>query len=405
MARSADSLSIAEARRLACVSQGFGKSARSTPTQRDVTDVFKQLGVVQIDSVNVLVRSQELPLFSRLGAHDRSAIPTATKKRQIFEYWGHAATHLHIDLQPLFRWKMDAARRGQLRHWGLTSFYEDNKSFMRRTLKRVTEEGPITARDISTRTHKKGAWWDWDESKTALEYLFLIGEVMSTSRHTDFSRIYDLAERVLPARVQALPTPSEAEARRELVVRAAGALGVATSADLADYFRLEHASVKRTIAELVTAKSLREVTVEGWKERAYVPAGTKIPSVLKASALLSPFDSLVWFRPRNERLFDFHYRIEIYTPEAKRTYGYYVLPFMVDGDIVGRVDLKADRQTGTLLVPGAFAEKGANLTKTASLMSAELKTMARWLDLSSIEVGRKGNLAGPLAKAVSARRR
>ena len=406
MALSADSLSIVEARRLACVAQGFGTRDRSsTTTQRDVVDVFTQLGVIQIDSVNVLVRSQELPLFSRLGVHDRKAIPAATKKRQVFEYWGHAAAHLHIDLHPLFRWKMDAARRGRLRHWGLTSFYEDNKSFVRRTLKRVADEGPITARDISTRTEKKGSWWDWDESKTALEYLFLTGELTAAGRHTDFSRIYDLTERVLPKRVLARPTPSEDEARRELVVRAARALGVATSADLADYFRLEHAAVKRTIAELVGSKSLREVKVEGWKERAYVPKGVKIPSTLTATALLSPFDSLVWFRPRNERLFDFHYRIEIYTPEPKRTYGYYVLPFMVNGNIVGRVDLKADRQSGTLMVPGAFAEPGVNLTKTASLLRAELQSMATWLDLSSIDVGRKGNLAGPLAKAVSGRRR
>ncbi|MFZ9817969.1 MAG: DNA glycosylase AlkZ-like family protein, partial [Ilumatobacteraceae bacterium] len=176
-------------------------------------------------------------------------------------------------------------------------------------------------------------------------------------------------------------------------------------ADLADYFRLEHAKVKRPLAELPDEQLLREVRVERWKERAYVPRGMKVPGELTATALLSPFDSLVWFRPRNERLFNFHYRIEIYTPEPKRTYGYYVLPFMVNGNIVGRVDLKADRATGTLMVPGAFAEPGVNLTKTASLLRTELQRMATWLDLSSIEVGRKGNLAGQLTKALSARRR
>ena len=406
MARSADSLSIVEARRLACAAQGFGSIDRSSPTtQRHVVDVFTRLGVIQIDSVNVLVRSQELPLFSRLGAHDRAAISQATKKRQVFEYWGHAATHLHIDLHPYFRWKMDAARSGRARHWGLTSFYDENKAFVRRTLKRVTDDGPISARDISTRTTKKGSWWDWDESKTALEYLFLIGEVTAAGRSSDFSRIYDLTERVLPERVLARPTPSEAEAKRELVRRAAVAMGVATSADLADYFRLEHAAAKRAIAELVAEGSLRDVAVEGWKERAYVVKGAKVPASLSASALLSPFDSLVWFRPRNERLFNFHYRIEIYTPEPKRTYGYYVLPFMVNGEIVGRVDLKADRASGTLLVPGVFAEPGANLTKTASLLAKELRVMASWLDLESIEVGRKGNLAASLTKALSARHR
>ena len=182
-------------------------------------------------------------------------------------------------------------------------------------------------------------------------------------------------------------------------------MGVATSADLADYFRLEHAAAKRAIAELVAEGSLRDVAVEGWKERAYVVKGAKVPASLSASALLSPFDSLVWFRPRNERLFNFHYRIEIYTPEPKRTYGYYVLPFMVNGEIVGRVDLKADRASGTLLVPSVFAELGANLTKTASLLAKELRVMASWLDLESVEVGRKGNLAAALTKALSARRR
>jgi uncharacterized protein YcaQ len=300
---------------------------------------------------------------------------------------------------------MDAARSGRARHWGLTSFYDENKAFVRRTLKRVADDGPISARDISTRTTKKGSWWDWDESKTALEYLFLIGEVTAAGRSSDFSRIYDLTERVLPERVLARPTPSEAEAKRELVRRAAVAMGVATSADLADYFRLEHAAAKRAIAELIADGSLREVAVEGWKERAYVAKGAKVPASLSASALLSPFDSLVWFRPRNERLFNFHYRIEIYTPEPKRTYGYYVLPFMVNGEIVGRVDLKADRASGTLLVPGAFAEPGANLARTASLLAKELRVMASWLDLESIEVGRKGNLAASLTKALSARHR
>ena len=403
MARRADSLSIAEARRLACAAQGFGRT--SGATDRDVTDVFSRLGAVQIDSVNVLVRSQELPLFSRLGPHDRGAIPRATSRRRIFEYWGHAAAHLHVDLQPLFRWKMDAARSGRMRHWGLTSFYEENKAFVRRTLKRVQDDGPLTAREISTRTTKKGSWWDWDESKTALEYLFLVGDVMAKGRSSDFSRIYDVAERVLPPRIATRATPSEADARRELVLRAARAMGVATSADLADYFRLDHASTKRAIAGLIEDGSLRTVSVEGWKETAYIPRGAAVPATMRASALLSPFDSLVWFRPRNERLFNFHYRIEIYTPEPKRTYGYYVLPFMMDGNMVARIDAKADRASGTLLVPGAFAEPKAPLARTATELATSLRSMMQWLGLESIDVGRKGNLARPLASALRQRRR
>ena len=403
MARRADSLSIAEARRLACAAQGFGRP--SGATDRDVADVFSRLGAVQIDSVNVLVRSQELPLFSRLGPHDRGAIPRATSRRRIFEYWGHAAAHLHVDLQPLFRWKMDAARSGRMRHWGLTSFYEENKSFVRRTLKRVQDDGPLTAREISTRTTKKGSWWDWDESKTALEYLFLVGDVMANGRSSDFSRIYDVAERVLPPRIATRATPREADARRELVLRAALAMGVATSADLADYFRLDHASTKRAIAGLIEDGSLRTVSVEGWKETAYIPRDAAVPATMRASALLSPFDSLVWFRPRNERLFNFHYRIEIYTPEPKRTYGYYVLPFMIDGNMVARIDAKADRASGTLLVPGAFAEPKAPLARTATELATSLRSMMQWLGLESIDVGRKGNLARPLASALRQRRR
>ncbi len=403
MARRADSLSIAEARRLACAAQGFGEPLGST--DRDVTALFSRLGAVQIDSVNVLVRSQELPLFSRLGPHDRGAIPRATSRRQVFEYWGHAAAHLHVDLQPLFRWKMDAARSGRMRHWGLTSFYEENKSFVRRTLARVQDDGPLTAREISTRTTKKGTWWDWDESKTALEYLFLVGDVMAKGRSSDFSRIYDVTERVLPKRIATRATPSEADARRELILRAAKAMGVATSADLADYFRLDHASSKRAITDLVDDGSLRTVFVEGWKETAYVPRGVTVPSTMRASALLSPFDSLVWFRPRNERLFNFRYRIEIYTPEPKRTYGYYVLPFMMDGNMVARIDAKADRASGTLLVPGAFAEPTAPLTRTAAELATSLRSMMQWLGLGTIDVGRRGNLARPLASALRQRRR
>ena len=403
MARRADTLSISEARRLACAAQGFGESLGST--DRDVAALFGRLGAVQIDSVNVLVRSQELPLFSRLGPHDRGAIPRATSRRRVFEYWGHAAAHLHVDLHPLFRWKMDAARSGRMRHWGLTSFYEENKSFVRRTLARVQDDGPLTAREISTRTTKKGTWWDWDESKTALEYLFLVGDVMAKGRSSDFSRIYDVTERVLPPRIATRATPSEADARRELILRAAKAMGVATSADLADYFRLDHASTKRVIADLVDDGSLRTVSVEGWKETAYVPRGATVPTAMRASALLSPFDSLVWFRPRNERLFNFRYRIEIYTPEPKRTYGYYVLPFMVDGNMVARIDAKADRARGTLLVPGAFAEPKAPIARTAAELASSLRSMMQWLGLESIDVGRKGNLARPLASALRQRRR
>ena len=388
MAKRLDTLSIADARALALAAQGFDtpRSANKA-TQRHVNSLISRLGVIQIDSVNVLVRSQELPLFSRLGNHDRNAIPKATESQKIFEYWGHEAAHLPVEIHPLFRWKMEAARLGKARHWGLTSFYDDNKAFVKRMLKHVETNGPTTARELSTRTEKRGAdkktWWDWDESKTALEYLFLTGQLMSRGRGTDFARIYDTPERVLPKKVLDAPTPTEHDARKQLLVHSAIAQGVATATDLADYYRQKLASVKPLITELLEEGELREVAVDGWAEKAFVHRSAKLPKQLHATALLSPFDSLVWCRPRNERLFDFHYRIEIYTPKEKRKFGYYVLPFMMNGQMVGRVDLKSDRANSKLLVHSVHTEKGVKRSAINHALNAELDAMAAWLGLGN----------------------
>ena len=389
MAKRFDSLSIADARRIALAAQGFDTARPKTKaTQRQVDALISRLGVIQIDSVNVLVRSQELPLFARLGNHDRNAIPKATEKQKLFEYWGHEAAHLPVDLYPLFRWKMDAARMGRVTHWGLTSFYEENKAFVKRTLKHVEKNGPTTSRELSTRTEKKGTWWDWDEAKVALEYLFLTGQLMSRGRGTDFARMYDTPERVLPERILKAPTPREHDARKQLLVRSAIAQGVATSSDLADYYRQKLATVKPLIAELVEEGELREVAVDGWTEKTFVHRNAKLPKQLHATALLSPFDSLVWCRPRNERLFNFHYRIEIYTPKEKRKFGYYVLPFMMDGQMVGRVDLKADRASSKLLAHSVHIEKGVKRSAINDVLSAELDAMANWLGLEQVQIGR-----------------
>ena len=389
MAKRFDSLSIADARRIALSAQGFDTARPKTKaTQRHVDALIARLGVIQIDSVNVLVRSQELPLFARLGNHDRNAIPKATQAQKLFEYWGHEAAHLPVDLYPLFRWKMDAARTGKVTHWGLTSFYEDNKAFVKRTLKHVATNGPTTSRELSTRTEKKGTWWDWDEAKVALEYLFLTGQLMSRGRGSDFARIYDTPERVLPQRVIDAPTPSEHDARKQLLVRSAIAQGVATASDLADYYRQKLATVKPLITELVEEGELREVAVDGWTEKAFVHRNSKLPKQLHATALLSPFDSLVWCRPRNERLFDFHYRIEIYTPKEKRKFGYYVLPFMVNGEMMGRVDLKADRANSALLAYSVHTEKGVKRSSINDALNTELHTMAMWLQLDQVQIGR-----------------
>ena len=377
-----DSLSIQDARALALAAQGFDKPRTKTKsTTADAVAVIKKLGVIQIDSVNVLVRSQELPLFSRLGDHDRNAISKATSQGKIFEYWGHEAAHLPVELHPLFRFKMHAARSGKLKHWGLTSFYAENKTFVKRILKHVEINGSTSARELSTRTTKKSSWWDWDEAKTALEYLFLTGELMSCGRGSDFARVYDIPERVLPKKVLNAPTPTEHDARKELLVRSARAQGVATMRDLADYYRQKPVVVKPLVSELVEQGVLREVTVDGWQDKAYVHRNAKLPKRLFATALLSPFDSLVWCRPRNERLFNFHYRIEIYTPKEKRKFGYYVLPFMMNGELVGRVDLKADRANSKLLVQSVHTERGVKRAAINDALTAELRLMAGWLGL------------------------
>jgi hypothetical protein len=283
---------------------------------------------------------------------------------------------------------MEAARLGKARHWGLTSFYDDNKAFVKRMLKHVETNGPTTARALSTRTEKHGAdkktWWDWDESKTALEYLFLTGQLMSLGRGTDFARIYDTPERVLPLNILNAPTPTEHDARKQLLVRSAIAQGVATVGDLADYYRQKPAAVKHLIAELLEDGELRAVAVDGWTEKAFVHRSAKLPKQLHATALLSPFDSLVWCRPRNERLFDFHYRIEIYTPKEKRKFGYYVLPFMLNGQMVGRVDLKADRANSKLLVHSVHTEKGIKRSKISDALNNELRAMSVWLELDEV---------------------
>ena len=379
-----DSLSIKDARALALAAQGFDSPRTKTKsTTADAVALIKKLGVIQIDSVNVLVRSQELPLFSRLGDHDRNAIPKATSQGKIFEYWGHEAAHLPVELHPMFRFKMHAARSGKLKHWGLTSFYAENKAFVKRILKYVEVNGSTSARELSTRTTKKSSWWDWDEAKTALEYLFLTGELMSCGRGSDFARVYDIPERVLPRKILQMPTPSETEARKELLVRAMRAQGVATMRDLADYYRQKPAVVKPLVSQLVEQGVLREVSVDGWQDKAYVHRNAQLPKRLFATALLSPFDSLVWCRPRNERLFNFHYRIEIYTPQAKRKFGYYVLPFMVNGEMVGRVDLKADRANSKLLVQSVHTEKRIKRAAINVTLGKELSLIAKFLNLKS----------------------
>ena len=392
-------VSVAAARRMALAAQGL-HTTRPTGRidRRHLRKVFDTIGVVQIDSVNVLVRSQELPLFARLGDHPRTLIPEATASGELFEYWAHEAAHVPVQHHRLFRWKMDEAKKGAM--WsGLRELQQTKPRFVRDVLKKVRDEGPLVAGDVKTRTGPKGSWWDWDEGKAALEYLFWTGQLTATRREKDFARVYDIPERHIPAHALDTPTPKAAEARRELLLLAAKSLGVGTAKDLADYFRQKLTAATPHIAHLVKTGALEQVQVEGWREPAYVHPEARSPRAVSGRALLSPFDSLCWFRPRLERLFDFNYRIEIYTPAPKRVYGYYVLPFLLDDRLVARVDLKADRHTSRLMVNGVFAESGIDRKRVASELADELALMARWLGLDSVHTGTRGDLSSLVKRA------
>ena len=389
-------LSNAQARRLALGAQGFADRRPSGRVdRRHLRKVLDRMGLIQIDSVNVLARSQELPLFARLGPHPRTLIHDATAAGELFEYWVHEASHVPTAHHHLYRWSMDRPRR-----WGTFQRFSDERpGFIEEVYDIVRERGPIVAGELSLREGKKGPWWDYDDAKVALEILFDHGRVAAVRRPNDFARLYDIAERVIPADVLARPAVPEREARKELLVLAARSHGVGTVADLADYHRHKHC--KPLVAELVEEGRLIEVEVEGWKQPGYLHPDAKLPRRVEARALLSPFDPVVWCRDRAERLFGFHYRIEIYVPAQKRQFGYYVLPFLLGDDLVGRVDLKADRANGTLLVQSAWGEAGIPERDVADEIAAELRSMATWLDLDRVEVVGRGDLAPTLARAIT----
>ena len=389
-------LDIAQARRLALGAQGF---ARARPTgrvdRRHLRRALDDMGLIQIDSVNVLVRSQELPLFARLGPHPRDLIPAATADGELFEYWVHEASHVPTAHHHLHRWKMGTPHR-----WGgIRQVVRRRPDLVDTVLNRITEEGPLTAGDLRQRRGPKGPWWDWDDAKAVLEHLFWEGRLTATRRDRDFARLYDLPERTLPREVLERPTPEEADARAELVALAARSLGVATLSDLADYHRQRQIDCRPVVRRLVEEGRLTEVEVEGWSEVAYLHHDVSIPRRINTCALLSPFDPVVWNRDRAERLFGFRYRIEIYTPAPKRTFGYYVLPVLVDDRLVGRLDLKADRAAGTLRVLSAHAEANGLAERAVGRIAAELAAMAGWLGLERVDVADRGDLSETLRKA------
>ena len=388
-------ISNASARRIALAAQGFGhKRPTGRIDRRHLRKVLDHIGLIQIDSVNVLVRSQELPLFARLGPHPRSLIWDATAAGDLWEYWVHEACHVPVDQHPLYRWAMV----GHPRWKSMRTFAAERGELIGSVLERLRTDGPLVASDLAMRDRPKAQWWDWDDGKHALEHLFRTGEVAATRRPNDFARLYDLAERVIPADILNLPTPTERDAKKELLVRAAKSYGIGTAADLTDYHRLAH--TRPLLKELVEDGRLIETSVEGWST-AYLHPEAKTPRRINARALLSPFDPVVWFRDRAERLFGFHYRIEIYVPKPKRQFGYYVLPFLLGDELVARVDLKADRATGRLLVQGVYAEPGVPADEVAGELAEELQQMATWLDLDGgVVVTTRGDLAPALASAI-----
>ncbi len=389
-------LSNAHARRIALAAQGFAEPRPAGRVdRRHLRRLIDRMGLIQIDSVNVLVRSQELPLFARLGPHPRTLIHEATRAGELFEYWVHEASLVPTDHYHLHRWRMAEPHR-----WaGMRNHAAEHSAYIETVFERVADEGPLVAGDLKARVGRKGTWWDYDDGKIALEVLFSDGRVAAQRRPRDFARVYDVPERMIPAEALARPAPNAAEAHKELLVMAARHHGIGTLHDLADYHRLALGPSKVALAELVEEGRVLPATVAGWTQPAYLHPDARLPRWIRARALLSPFDPLVWNRDRTLRLFGFHYRIEIYTPAPKRQFGYYVLPFLLGDTLVGRVDLKADRAGGALLVQHAWAEPGADETLVARELLAELALMASWLELDRIEVTGRGSLGPELLAA------
>jgi uncharacterized protein YcaQ len=397
-----DRLTAGEARRIALAAQGFGAARPEGEVgRRQMLKTVERLGLLQIDSVNVVSRTHYLPLFSRLGAYPRALLEeTAWGRRpQLFEYWAHEASLLPMARQPLLRWRMEDARAGVGVWKGVARFLRERRDLVDRALAEIESRGPLAASELEVGMKSQGGWWGWSESKRALEVLFWAGELTTATRRGTFERVYGIPEKVLPKAVHGAPTPDRDEAQRELIRIAARAQGVATERDLRDYFRMGVAETRARIAELVDAGDLVPVAVKGWGQPAYLDPGARRPRKVAAHALLSPFDNLIWFRERAERVFGVRVKLEIYTPAEKRTHGYYVLPFLQGDAITARVDLKAERKAGVLAVQSAHGEPWAD-AETPGALAEELRTMARWLGLEQVRVQPKGDLAAALAGAV-----
>ena len=405
MPLTSDTLRIDEARRIALHAQGFNDPRpKGRVDRRHLRRVMDRLGLVQVDSVNVLTRSHELPFLARLGPYDRTALAAwLWGSGEVFEYWGHEASLLPVELQPLLRWRMADDHQWK----GVAAFRKSWPGLDQAMLDSIHDLGPVTLGElehlgeaIKRRKPRPTDMWNWSPAKMAVEWHFWKGRVAAIRNPQTFERSYVRPDHVLPARVLSEPTPSDDHAMKALLLRAAGSHGVGTAKDLADYYRLPIVPARRLVAELAADGALREVAVEGWRHPAFLHPDAALPRWVRASALLSPFDPVVWERDRALRLFDFHYRIEIYVPKAKRVHGYYVLPFLHDTRLVARVDLKADRKTGTLLVQAAHAEGTWDDDRDLPALLTRLDEMASFLGLANVQVANNGDLAGALSLGV-----
>lgn len=400
-----ETVPLSMARRITLAAQGFGEPRPSGPLdRRHLNKVLARTSLLQIDSVSAVVRAHYMPLFSRLGPYPMSLLDDAMapgRKRLLFEYWAHEASLLPIDLYPLMRWRMQRAAANDENeiYKGLARWAADRRGLIDDIYRQVVENGPIPASGVEG--HRgSGGWWGWSEAKHAFEWLFWAGRITTHSRR-GFERLYDLPERVLPASIVNAPAPSPADAHRELLRISARALGIGTAQCLRDYFRLSPGDIAGRLEELVEEGTLLPVRIGNWHRQGYLHRDARIPRKVEARALLAPFDPLVFERTRTEKLFDFHYRIEIYTPADKRQFGYYVLPFLLGERIVARVDLKADRPAGILRVHAAYTEPGAP-PQTAAELLEELRLMQSWLGLERMEITPAGDLGPALVQAAGA---
>lgn len=396
-----ETISAATARRIALAAQGFAESRPDAPTRRHLMKTIARLGVLQIDSVNVVSRTHYLPLFSRLGAYPRAMLEDLAWGRTpaLYEYWMHEASLAPWSTQALMRWRMQDAAEGVGIWKGVARFLRTHADFIEKARSMIETRGPMSAGELEIGAKGAGGWWGWSEDKRAMECLFWTGQLTTATRRGTFERVYGLPHKVHPKAVRETPTPPRDEAQRELIRIASRAMGVATERDLRDYFRMGVAETKARIAELAEAGELIPVEVKGWGLPAWLHPQARRPRKVAARALLSPFDNLIWFRERTERMFGVKVRLEIYTPAHKRTHGYYVLPYLQGEAITARVDLKAERKAGVLVVQSAHAEPWAD-DETPVGLAEELKLMAGWLGLDSVRVEPKGDLAGKLADAL-----